>query len=279
MPVLLSMFDHTGTWSAPFAAAGWDVIQIDLHHGHDVSDFCCSHLIEQGFFDCGVIDAVLSATPCTDFTGAGARWWRDKDADGRTAAAVELHLQTYRTIEFVQPRWWALENPVGRLPRLGFGPASFIFDPCDFAGWTDPTPAELAQLDALRIRDDYENFTAADIDLTRTTNAYTKKTCLWGDFAHPVKRRVEPVRVCKQGSWLQRLGGKSDATKAARSATPAGFADAFFEANRDHDPHRCPCCDGQGQIEKVIGSGWIDCPDECNEGRLWSFQDSLLVTA
>jgi len=42
---------------------------------------------------------------------------------------------------------------------------------------------------------------------------------------------VEPVKVCEQGSWLQKLGGKSEKTKTLRSATPMGFARAFYEAN------------------------------------------------
>jgi hypothetical protein len=30
MKTLLSLFDYSGTWSEPFAAAGWDVIQWDI---------------------------------------------------------------------------------------------------------------------------------------------------------------------------------------------------------------------------------------------------------
>ena len=60
---------------------------------------------------------------------------------------------------------------------------------------------------------------------------YTKKTLLWGSFAVPEPNRVEPIRSCKQGSWIQKLGGKSEKTKTLRSITPPGFAKAFFEAN------------------------------------------------
>ena len=90
---------------------------------------------------------------------------------------------------------WCLENPVGRLKRW-LGEPAMYFDPCDYG---DP---------------------------------YTKKTCLWGNFNHPVKYRVEPIKVCSQGSWIQTLGGKSERTKELRSTTPEGFAQAFYEANR-----------------------------------------------
>jgi hypothetical protein len=109
-----------------------------------------------------------------------------------------------RAVEYLQPKWWAIENPVGRLnqcvPELAsFGP--WYFDPCDFG------------------------------------DAYTKRTGLWGTFTPPLpifvgrNAFVEPVKVCKQGSWLQRLGGKSEKTKELRSMTPLGFAYAFAEAN------------------------------------------------
>ena len=110
---------------------------------------------------------------------------------------LELVHQVVRTVELFSPVFWALENPVGRLPTLApdLG-RPWYWQPCDFG---DP---------------------------------YTKKTGLWGRFNNQLERTpVEPIRACDAGSWLMQLGGKSDATKAARSATPAGFANAFFAAN------------------------------------------------
>jgi hypothetical protein len=104
-------------------------------------------------------------------------------------------------VDFCKPDWWALENPVGRLhtllPELG---KPWYFQPCDYG---DP---------------------------------YTKKTALYGKFMRPLPlwvgdRSVKPVRVSSQGSWVQKLGGKSERTKELRSATPMGFARAFFAAN------------------------------------------------
>ena len=87
-----------------------------------------------------------------------------------------------------------LENPVGRLRRW-LGPPTLMFNPCDYG---DP---------------------------------YTKKTLLWGKFFPPKQTKVAPVKVCAQGSWVQKLGGSSERTKELRSMTPPGFAKAFFDAN------------------------------------------------
>lgn len=133
---------------------------------------------------------------------SGAQYWPAKDADGRTAEALAVVDACLDIIDYHAGRnltFWAMENPVGRLRRLRadrLGDVGLIFDPCDYG---DP---------------------------------YTKKTLVWGHFNEPAPHPVEPVRVCSQGSWLQKLGGKSERTKRLRSTTPPGFARAFFEANR-----------------------------------------------
>ncbi len=137
---------------------------------------------------------ILAAPPCTHFSGSGAQYWPIKDSDGRTLGALKVVIACLRIVAQARPVWWALENPVGRLGRW-LGPYQMTLQPCDYG---DP---------------------------------YTKRTCLWGRFTSPEKRPVEPVKVCSQGSWIQRLGGKSERTKRLRAITPPGFAKAFFEAN------------------------------------------------
>lgn len=143
------------------------------------------------------VHGILAAPPCDHFSVSGAQYWKAKDADGRTAEALTIVDACLDIIFECQPMWWALENPVGRLKRLvpQLGEPVLRFDPCDYG---DP---------------------------------WTKKTLVWGRFRVPVKRPVEPERVCSQGSWVQKLGGKSEKTKRLRSITPPGFAKAFFEAN------------------------------------------------
>lgn len=138
---------------------------------------------------------ILAAPPCDHFTGSGAQYWPEKDLDGRTLEALSILDACIRIIFTSMPVFWVLENPVGRLSRY-IGKPRMYFNPCDYG------------------------------------NPYTKKTCLWGKFNIPKKNPVEPIKVCSQGSWLQKLGGKSAKTKELRSVTPAGFAKAFYEANK-----------------------------------------------
>lgn len=137
------------------------------------------------------VHGILAAPPCTVFAASGARWKRTEAQMREALSVVDACL---RAVVIYRPVWWALENPVGKLRRY-LGPPTLIFNPCDFG------------------------------------DAWTKKTLLWGNFKIPERNPVEPVRVCSQGSWVQRLGGKSDRTKMLRSMTPPGFAEAFMKAN------------------------------------------------
>lgn len=196
--IILSFFDSSGAWSKPYSDAGYDVHRIDLTLGSDIRDF------EPEAFRStyGPVHGILAAPPCTDFAGSGARWWAEKDKDGRTAESLALIDCLIEAIHTLTPSWYAIENPVGRLsklrPMLG---QPFYFQPHYYG------------------------------------DAYTKKTGLWGEFCHDLPRNdVEPVMYTtkngKRGSWQwAKLGGKSDRTKALRSITPAGFAQAFFEVN------------------------------------------------
>lgn len=191
MRAVLSLCDHSGRWSAPYREAGYIVHQVDLKAGQDV------RTIE--WID-APIHGVLAAPPCTAFAVSGAQYWPAKDREGETLHAISLVDACLRAVAIYRPHWWALENPVGRLRRW-LGPPAFTFNPCDFGGY------------------------GTDAD------AYTKKTLLWGRFKAPERKPVPPVRACSQGSWIQKLGGKSERTKELRSMTPEGFARAFFIAN------------------------------------------------
>jgi len=222
---VLSLCDYSGTWAKPYADAGHTVFLVDPKHrpadGEDVWTFedgmmrCCDtargflNLLRQGWVKPD-FDVILAAPPCTDFASSGARWWADKDNDGRTDASVQIVHDILDIIDLVEPTVWALENPVGRIASLvpALDRWKLMFNPCDYAGFADDPDSE----------------------------AYTKKTCIWGRFnADLPTSPVEPVmyeRGGKRGSWMwANLGGNSARTKELRSNTPTGFSRAFFRAN------------------------------------------------
>ena len=137
------------------------------------------------------VRGILAAPPCTEFALSGAKWWKDKPPE-LLAEALEIFDACMKIIEQVQPKWWAVENPVGRLRKLrSLGKPTLSFNPCDYG---DP---------------------------------WNKRTLVWGEFNLPTKT---PVEGGPFPGWTS-LGGKSERTKRLRSITPPGFAQAFFEAN------------------------------------------------
>jgi len=203
MKTILDLCGGTGAWSRPYAKAGYNVVIVDPK---DVREDTDANLIQMDVFTFLLIDdlvdlvpvhGILAAPPCTHFAGSGAQYWKEKDADGRTNEHLVIVDACLTLIDIFEPEWWVMENPVGRLPKLRpeLGKPVMYMQPYEYG---DP---------------------------------WTKKTCLWGEFNELEKNPVEPIRYTKQGSWTQQLGGKSERTKRLRSITPAGFAQAFFNAN------------------------------------------------
>ncbi len=174
---ILSLCDGLGSWSQPYVDADYDVMRVDLSKGGDV------RLLK---LPARPVWGVLAAPPCTVFAGSGNRWERSVEETLEGLSVVDACL---RIIYATKPKWWALENPVGKLVHY-LGPPRMTFDPNDYG-------------------DDY-----------------TKRTCLWGEFTEP-KRTPVPATA---GSKMH-LMGPSPERQALRSATPEGFARAFYEAN------------------------------------------------
>jgi len=200
--VVLSLFDYTGAWSQPWVDAGYQVYRFDIQSDPEMGDVnrFSVEFFSDWFSDFDGLDiyAVLAACPCTEFAGSGARHFAAKDADGRTVEAVGLVHQTLRVIEYFRPAIWAIENPVGRIEKLGgLPPWRLSFDPFHLG------------------------------------NSYTKKTLIWGRFNADLP--IAPVWPSEGSKMHTRYGGKSQATKNARSATPEGFAYGFFMANNAED--------------------------------------------
>jgi len=222
---ILSLFDHSGNWPRPFQEAGYHVVSVDIKRGMDVTKITRAWL-SRNVHIVGRVVGVLAAPPCTDFASSGAQYWKVKDKDGRTAASVNLVRCALRIIEMCKPDWWALENPVGRLPQLVPELRQcpvWYFHPWEFGGWLPV------------------GFKSHTHRAWPAQDAYTKKTGIWGTCRMPEKRPVVPQYItCSSGKryspvhWTTR---DSDVyTKEVRSTTPAGFARAFFAANDGHVP-------------------------------------------
>ena len=145
--IILDLCGGTGAWSKPYKDAGYEVVIVDVDQ--DV----------RLFHTTAKIHGILAAPPCTHLAGSGARWWAEKGQDAllESLSIVDACL---RIVLLTQPKWWCLENPVGRLVHF-IGKPKMYFDPWEYG---DP---------------------------------YTKKTCLWGDFNEPVKNPVEPTEGSK----------------------------------------------------------------------------------
>jgi hypothetical protein len=207
--LILSLYDYTGEWAKPYIDAGYPVMLWDKKVEGDILDFDLLEDWLMGYQD--HVYGILAAPPCTDFAGSGARWWKEKDKDQANMDISCALIELVMIIKDMCPniKFWVLENPVGRIEKLIPELKPFrklLFNPCDYG------------------------------------DAYTKKTILWGQFNHNLKKSpVTPEFLeykRKDGSITRfapqfgKSGGKSERTKEIRSATPKGFARAFFEANK-----------------------------------------------
>src|SRR3990167_4568072 len=116
--VILDLCGGTGSWSAPYKENGYEVINVTLP------------LDVRTYEPSSSVYGILAAPPCTHFSGSGAHTWKAKDVDGRTLEDLTIATACLMIIAKCQPKFWALENPVGRLRRW-FGEPKMYFQPCD----------------------------------------------------------------------------------------------------------------------------------------------------
>ncbi len=196
--IILDLCGGSGAWSYPYREAGYDVRLITLPI-NDVRSFVPPENVY----------GILAAPPCTDFSTAN--WKKKRDLD----SAMEIVNACLRIIEIAQPKFHAIENPIGLLSKF-LGKPQYSFQPYEFGdGWT-------------------------------------RRTMLWGKFNPPIKTHksnevpnikglyVRPGRK-RASIAFNHLSHKKfinsfdnfPATDDAsfRAITPQGFATAFFNAN------------------------------------------------
>lgn len=112
MTLILDLCGGTGSWSRPYAEAGYEVRVVDLPE--DVRLF--KRLKER-------VHGILCAPPCTVFSYARNRYEPDEDELRAALSVVDACL---RVVAVHRPKWWALENPVNKLRRY-LGPPKWSF--------------------------------------------------------------------------------------------------------------------------------------------------------
>jgi len=153
---------------------------------------------------------------CTDMAVSGAAHFerkRQADPDFQKKAAGYAMLASSIFTKLMNR--FFIENPVSVLSTLWRKP-DYMFHPYEYGGYIP--------------EDEAEHPTWPDYIAPR--DAYPKKTCLWtgGGFRMPV--RIPVAVEAGYSTQHRKLGGKSMKTKNIRSATPRGFAQAVFEANK-----------------------------------------------
>lgn len=196
--MIISLCDRTGNMVRPWLDAGHRAITVDLQPAAWSHPLRTHIQADVRGMKPMAADMVFAFPPCTHMASSGARWFKDK---GLSAIIEALELvEACRTFCEASAAPYMIENPVGTLATYWREP-DYTFHPVHYAGY------------------------AADPD----AEAYTKKTCLWTGhgFVMPDRKPGEPTL----GSMMHKLP-PSDDRADLRSATPLGFAQAVFEANR-----------------------------------------------
>lgn len=204
-PAAIFLCSKTTIAAEPWAAAGIECWCVDTGHSirrekvngniHLVWGDCRSWTPPEGLN----ILFVGAFPPCTHVAVSGARDFALKGGNMLRDA-----LETFEACRLAA-HWsgapYYIENPIGVLSSVPhIGKPQHIFEPFEYAGYlADPS-----------------------------SDAYTKKTGLWtgNGFVMPHKRPVDPI----DGSKMWKMAPGDDRADK-RSATPAGFSKAIFEAN------------------------------------------------
>lgn len=117
--VILDLCGGTGSWSKPYADAGYDVRVVTMPE-HDV----------RLFIPPDKVYGILAAPPCTEFSYA-KHYHGKGNYSHDFKAGLAIVDACLRIITIARPKWWALENPWGYLRRW-LGQAKLIFNPWQY---------------------------------------------------------------------------------------------------------------------------------------------------
>lgn len=194
--IILDLCGGTGSWSRPYAEAGYDVRVITLPY-YDILTYEPPKNVY----------GILAAPPCTAFSIAGSQYWQQKDLDGRTQAALKIVNRCLDIANFCKPKFFSLENPRGRLPKFIGEPTArlnYLDFGCDYF-----KTVYLWGYFSIPIGNCY--CPKASISLTKCSNNSLSEI---------------PLDYSVKGS------GMSGVRAIKRSITFKGFADAFYLVNQ-----------------------------------------------
>lgn len=201
--IILDLCGGTGSWSRPYKEAGYDVRLITLPE-YDVR----TYEPPEGVY------GILAAPPCTEFSVLNCK---AEARERKPEEGLKIVIACLRIIQQCNPKWWALENPVGYL-REYMGRPSMTFQPWEYGDpWTKRT------------------------DIWGTFNPPQKQYRRWEDVPDKIPLYTRPGREKPNFAYLHKSAHKdipqlafADPQTDAdfRAITPPGFAKAFFEANK-----------------------------------------------
>lgn len=190
--IILDLCGGTGAWSKPYRDAGYDVRLVTLPE-HDVRTYAPPENVY----------GILAAPPCTQFSLARTTASTPRDFAGGLEIVDACLNVIWKCRQKGKLAFWAMENPRGLL-RQFIGRPAFRFEHWEFG------------------------------------DNGIKPTDIWGYFNLPRKTvadkpaglsRRNPCGTANALNWNPRV--QPGLTVAdLRAITPAGFAEAFFKANK-----------------------------------------------
>lgn len=217
-PAALFLFSKTAIMAKPWADAGIDCYCVDIQHpkGETVTNHGSETDQTQTLYQGRIINVGADVhrwvpplgrpivfgcafTPCTDMAVSGARWFKGKGLYA-LSDAIALFARSAELLEATGAPGF-IENPVSTLATYWRKP-DHVFQPWQYAH-IDPEAH------------------------------YTKTTCLWtfGGFAMPAGLDFPLAGLGKPDDRIHKAAPGPERANF-RSATPPGFPQAVFEANR-----------------------------------------------
>jgi hypothetical protein len=111
---VLAACESSGRVRDAFAARGWDAWSCDLEASETPGQHIQGDILSVFQWSAGW-DLIIAFPPCTDLSLAGARFWAQKQADGRQARAAKFFMQM---VYDAPARHVAVENPRGKMTEL-----------------------------------------------------------------------------------------------------------------------------------------------------------------